>query len=332
MPSMSVRLLAFFAGVAAVLLIATGCGHSTAPAQSAERITLYTSVTQDTVSAVVAGFQAAHPGATVDVFRATTGQLNARIAADVRSGGLRADVIWATDPLSMQSYASQNLLHTWPLPQLSGVPAQFRSQYFWGTRILTLVIVARKGLTPAPKTWADLANPQYRGAVAVPDPATAGSAFAALGYFSQQPGYGIDFYRRLKANGAVQVATVPQVVTDVAQGKYRLGITLETEVRMAARAGSPVEPIWPSDGGIALYSPIAQTTRTDHAAAAQDWLRYVLSADGQKRIALTGWQPVVPGTVGGTPVPPGAHQVYPDWTTLFGKQNDLLRQYQAIFG
>ena len=39
------------------------------------------------------------------MFRATTGQLNTRIAADQHSGGLRADVIWGTDPLSMESYA-----------------------------------------------------------------------------------------------------------------------------------------------------------------------------------------------------------------------------------
>src|SRR5512139_3641699 len=94
------------------LLAIAGCGSSgtTSSGSGGERLTLYTSVTRNTVDAVVAGFTAAHPGAKVTVFRATTGALNARIAADQRSGGLRADVIWATDPLSMQSYADQKLL------------------------------------------------------------------------------------------------------------------------------------------------------------------------------------------------------------------------------
>jgi iron(III) transport system substrate-binding protein len=120
-------------------------------------LALYTSVTQNTVDAVVAGFTAAHPGAKVSVFRATTGALNARIAADQRSGGVRADVIWATDPLSMQSYAEQRLLRDWPVPEVTGVPEAYRTARFWGTRLLSLVIVARTGTAP-PRTWAPWAT------------------------------------------------------------------------------------------------------------------------------------------------------------------------------
>src|SRR5262245_58893741 len=111
----------------------------------AARLTLYTSVTQNTVDAVVAGFKAAHPGVTVDVFRATTGQLNARIEADRRSGGLRADVIWGTDPLSMQSLAEQDLLATWPVPDVSGVDPRYRTDYFWGSRVLYVIMVVHQG-------------------------------------------------------------------------------------------------------------------------------------------------------------------------------------------
>ena len=112
---------------------------------------MYTSVTQNTVTAVLSGFEKLHPGVKVSVFRATTGQLNARIAADQHSGGLRADVIWGTDPLSMESYAQDGLFRPWPLPNLTGVPARDQAKYFWGTRELYLVIVAHKSLTPMPK-------------------------------------------------------------------------------------------------------------------------------------------------------------------------------------
>jgi iron(III) transport system substrate-binding protein len=317
------------ASVALLLAACSSAGH--AGGTEPRSITLYTSVTQNTVDAVVAGFTAGHPGAKVDVFRATTGALNARIAADQRSGGLRADVIWGTDPLSMQSYADQKLLHAWPLPDATGVPATYRTRYFWGTRLLYLVIVAQKGLDPAPQRWADLTGAAYRGGVALPDPAAAGSAFAALGYFSQAPGLGLDYYRTLKANGAVQVSTVPEVVTDVAQGRFKLGVTLDSEIRSAVAKGSPVRMVWPTDGAIALYSPIAETARPPHASTAQAFLSYVLSADGQRRIGQTGWQPIRPG-VAGPPQPAGATTVSPDWTALFGKQRDLLQQYQGIFG
>jgi iron(III) transport system substrate-binding protein len=323
-------------GCALLLLLCAALGacstssHSTGKG-APPRITLYTSVTQNTVDAVVAGFTAAHPGTKVDVFRATTGALNARLAAEQRSGGVRADVIWGTDPLSMQSYADRKLLRPWPLPEATGVPADARTPYFWGTRVLYLVLVVRNGLSPAPKSWADLADPAYRGAVALPDPAAAGSAFAAVGYFSRAPGFGMDFYRRLKRNGAVQVSTVPEVVTSVAQGRYRLGITLDSEVRAAVAKGSPVSAVWPTEGAVALYSPIAETAAARNAPTAQNFLQYVLSTDGQRRIGASGWQPIVSG-VPGPPRPAGATSVSPDWTALFGTQDQILRQYQAIFG
>lgn len=311
----------------------TPANSNGAPSNTSQQLTLYTSVTQNTVTAVVNGFAQADPGVKVSVFRATTGQLNARITADQHSGGLRADVIWGTDPLSMESFAQEHLFRPWPLPGLAGVPAADKTTYFWGTRELYLVIVAHKGLTPMPRTWSALTDSAYKGKVALPDPAAAGSAFAALGYFDTAPDFGLSFYRALKANGAVQVATVPEVVTDVAEGRYQLGITLDSEVRSAIAAGSPVVMDWPSDGAISLYSPIAETVAAAGATntAAQAFLRYVLSPAGQTAIGKTGWQPVLPG-IAGPPRPAGATEVYPGWTALFGRQNQILQQYQAIFG
>jgi iron(III) transport system substrate-binding protein len=313
---------------------ATSTASAAAKSDATQPITLYTSVTQNTVTAVVNGFAKADPGVKVSVFRATTGQLNARIAADQHSGGLRADVIWGTDPLSMESYAQQGLFRPWPLASLAGVPAADKTTYFWGTRELYLVIVAHKGLSPMPATWSDLTSAAYKGKVAIPDPASAGSAFAALGYFATDPGFGLNYYKTLKANGAVQVSTVPEVVTDVAEGRYQLGITLDSEVRSAIAAGSPVVMDWPTDGAISLYSPIAETTAATGGAntATQAFMSYVLSPAGQTLIGKTGWQPVLPG-IAGPARPAGATEVYPSsWTVLFGRQQQILQQYQAIYG
>jgi iron(III) transport system substrate-binding protein len=312
---------------------ATSTASAAAKSDATQPITLYTSVTQNTVTAVVNGFAKADPGVKVSVFRATTGQLNARIAADQHSGGLRADVIWGTDPLSMESYAQQGLFRPWPLASLAGVPAADKTTYFWGTRELYLVIVAHKGLSPMPQNWSDLTSTAYKGKVALPDPAAAGSAFAALGYFDTAPGFGMNFYRALKANGAVQVSTPTEVVTDVADGRYQLGITLDSSVRPVIAAGSPVVMDWPADGAISLYSPIAETVAASGGtnSAAQAFMTYVLSPAGQTAIGKTGWQPVLPG-IAGPPRPAGATEVYPGWSVVFGQQQQILQQYQAIYG
>lgn len=314
------------------LLLATSVacsGQASSGGGSSETLTVYTSVTQETVNAVVSAYETAHPDMQVNVFRAPTGKLNARIAADRRSGGVRADVIWATDPLSMHGWAKQGLLRRWQLDGISGIPDEFKTEYFWGTRVLYLIIAAQEGLQPRPDHWSDLTDAAYRGEVALPDPAFAGSAFAALGYFAQARG--MDFYRKLRANGAVQVASTPQVATDVAQGRYQLGITLARIVRDAAKKGSPIEVVWPRPGAIALYSPIGIFKSTDSVAGAESFVRFVLSPTAQKEIAKTGWEPARSG-IKGPPKPKGAQWVTPDWSKLFGQQQDFLRKYQAIFG
>lgn len=316
----------------ALAVVASGCTSSSSPTSSGPaRLELYTSVTQETVTAVVDAYKAANPKTAVSVFRGATAQLNARIAAEKRTGGSKADVIWATDPLSMNAWDAEGLLQSgWQPKHVGSVPAAYRTSDFWGTRVLYMVIVYRKGLAPAPASWHDLTNPAYRGAVEIADPAFAGSAFATLGYLGQAPGFGMDFYRQLKANGARQVQSPDTVVTDVAAGRAKLGITLEHSATAAVTAGSPVAVVWPAPGAISLYSPIGVVKGAADLSAAEDFTQFVLSSDGQRVLASLGWAPAVKGAPG--PVrPSGAQVADPNWPALFSQQSGLLQEYKSIF-
>ncbi|HZW01515.1 MAG TPA: extracellular solute-binding protein [Candidatus Deferrimicrobium sp.] len=304
---------------------------STAPASSVPfegAVTLYTSVTQDTVDAVLAAFAQEHPDIPVEVFRAPTGELDARIAAELRSGGMGADVLWVSDPLSLQRYEAEGLLAPLIGDAFADVPTEYRTETSVGTRLLNLVMVAGQGLEPMPASWSDLVDPAYAGAVALPDPGFAGSAFAALGYFAGQDGLGLDFYQQLKDNGAIQVASPVDVMTGVAEGLYKAGISLDKIVADAVADGSPIELIWPESGAIAVYSPAAVVSSSDDSAAAQAFVEFLVSPKGQEAIAVSGWQPVRPDVEW----PAQGPAVAPDWPALFGTQKELLEAYRAIFG
>lgn len=290
---------------------------------------LYTSVTQDTVDAVLAAFATAAPEVTVDVFRAPTGELNARIAAERREGRVRADVIWATDPLSMQQYAADGILRSWTPTGASEVPATMRTEHFVGTRVLDMLIVSGLDVSPAPAAWLDLTSPAYRNAVAIPDPGFAGSAFGALAYFAQTPEFGFDYYRALKDNGAVQVSAIGDVVTGVAEGRFKAGLALDKPIRDAIAAGSPIKLVWPEPGGIAMYSPIGVVEGGENPTAGEAFVALVLSDAGQTAIASTGWRPIRPG-IAGPPVE--GREVTVDWTAAFDRQAELLETYRSIFG
>ncbi len=292
-------------------------------------ITLYTSVTQGTVDAVIEGYAAAQPAVNVDVFRAPTGELAARIAAELRTGEIGGDILWLTDPLSIQTYSADGLLVEWEPAAAADIDPAYRGETFWGTRFLNMVIVRGADVLPGPTTWTDLADASYKDAVAIPDPGFAGSAFGTLAYFTQQDGVGLDFYRSLKANGTTQVKTPDEVTTGVAEGRFKAGITIDNSARTAIAKGSPVEMVWPSDGAIAMYSPIGVVAATDNASAAESFVEFVLSDPGQIAIAGTGFQPIRAGLGGPEP---GGDQVFPDWASAFGHQEQLLADYRAIFG
>ena len=291
-------------------------------------ITLYTSVTQDTVDAVLEAFAVDHEGIEVDLFRAPTGELTARIAAEQRAGGLQADVVWLTDPLSMQQYDADGLLLEFTPAEIDQIPAEFRADRFWGTRLLSMVIVQQAGLSPGLSGWDDLAAPDF-ATVAFPDPAFAGSALGAMAYLAMADGFGFDFYSRLADNGGVQVNSPGDVVTGVAERQFSAGMTLAFSARAAMDKGSPIEIVWPEPGAIVMYSPIAIFASAGEPAAAEDFVDFVLSRAGQEAIAETGWQPIradVAWEMEGGPI------VTPSWPDVFDRQEELLDRYREIFG
>ena len=249
----------------------------------------------------------------------------ARIAAEAREGGIGADVLWMTDPLSMQQYDAEGILRSWTPEGVDEVPSQYRSATSFGTRVLNLVIVASADLADVPDDWSSL--PLVDGAVAIPDPGFAGSAFGALGYFAAKPGYGMEFYQSLADNGAVEVRSPGDVVNGVAEGLYAAGISLDRTVSSAISDGSPIQLIWPTSGAIAIYSPIA-VIDASASADAEAFVEFVLTREAQQAIADTGWQPIRSDI----DWPGGGDQVGVDWDGSFSSHDALLADYEAIFG
>lgn len=325
--------------VLGILLLAAACGTgptggpaddapetAATPAGLEGTLRLYTTVTEDTVTEVMAAYNERHPEVDVEVFRAPTGELNARVAGERREGGLRADVLWLTDPLSMEAFDAEGLLAPYAPAGVDAVPAAYRTETSVGTRLLNLVIVAHPDVLPTPRRWDDLTDDVYADAVAFPDPGFAGSAFAALGYFALTDG-DLGFFEGLKANGAVQVQAPGEVVTGVAEGRFDAGITLDQAARTAIEKGSPLELVVPEEGAIAVYSPIAVVEGGKGQDLAESFVDFSITPEAQEAIASTGWQPIRSDVAWPHPM----EQVSPDWSAIAARQDELLAEYRSIF-
>jgi iron(III) transport system substrate-binding protein len=322
------RLRFVSAGILAAVLPA--CGGAASDETGATRsLVLYTCLSDESIQPVIQAFEARDDGGQVDLYRAPTGELNARVAADARSGGLRADVIWGCDPLTVQAFVDQDLVGGWTPPEADAIPEDFRTEDYVGAHVLYMVALHRTGV-PAPAAWADLTDGDY-DALAVPDPSVAASALGTLGWFATEPGYGIDFYRALQAQGAVQVKTPDDVTTGVAQGIYDAGMTTANSAYAAKDAGSPVDVAWPEPGAVAIYGPIALATHSADSDVAKSFISFVVGKEGQTVLGESGAYPTLPGVDGPT-VPDDAPVVSPDWARIGADKDEILAQYQQVFG
>jgi iron(III) transport system substrate-binding protein len=313
-----------------LMLALASCGGPDADAGQPETLTLYTCVSDETIQPVIDAFEDAASDRRVDLFRAPTGELNARVAADVRSGGLRADVFWGCDPLTVQALVDQGLVGGWTPPESDAIPGEFRTDDYVGGHVLYMLAVHRTDV-PAPRAWSDLIGPAYAGAVAVPDPGVAASALGALGWFAENPGFGVGFYRDLQANGAVQVGTPDEVTTGVAQGIYDAGMTTANSAYAAESDGSPVAVVWPEPGAVAIYGPVALATGSADSDAAKDFISFVIGEEGQTVAGASGSYPTRPDVTGPT-IPDGAPIVSPDWAAIAQNRDAILAEYRQVFG
>jgi iron(III) transport system substrate-binding protein len=321
---------------AAVMLALAACGGTDADADpeaaqpEPEPIMLYTCLSDESIQPVIDAFEKSGSGGQVDLFRAPTGELNARVASDTRSGGLRADVVWGCDPLTVQAWVDQDLVGGWIPREADSIPEKLRTDDYVGGHVLYMVAVHRTDV-PAPAAWSDLTSPDYMGAVAVPDPSVAASALGALGWFAAEPDYGLDFYRELRSSGAVQVGTPDDVTTGVAQGIYSAGMTTANSAYAAKADGSPVDVVWPEPGAVAIYGPLALATHSADSEPAKDFITFVVGEEGQRVLGESGAYPTRPGVPGPT-IPAGAPTVSPDWTAIATDRDAVLGEYQQVFG
>ncbi len=142
-----------------------------------------------------------------------------------------------------------------------------------------------------PKTFADLAKPEYRGQVSLNgDPTKSGAAFGAVyaasmangGSFVQiQPG--LDFFAKLKRIGNFN----PTFATPTSIAKGQTPITIDWDYLNVGYAdafkskGVDWQVNVPTDGLYAQYYSQAINADAPHPAAARLWEEYLYSNDGQ---------------------------------------------------
>ena len=142
----------------------------------------------------------------------------------------------------------------------------------------------------APKTWADLKKPEYKGQVALNgDPRTSGSAYAAVMAASLANGGsaddimpGIQYFADLKASGNLIPTEVTQAT--VISGETPIALDWSYNYPGLAKqiqdAGFTVEVNFPSDGVYGGYYAQGVVKNSPHPNCSKLWVEHILSDEG----------------------------------------------------
>lgn len=298
-------------------------------------ITIYTSVPQGIIDKIQADFMAKYPEIELEVFRAGTGAVIAKVATEQEAGEILADLVWVAEPSTYEMFKDQGiLLQFTPTEADALAPGMADPEgYYYAGRLINMIIGYNTDLvSDPPETWSDLLSSRYAGPKGMASPVTSGAALAAAYAIAQEHGSG--YFRRFQTNGGVQARSNGAVRDSLSTGEYGTGIVLDYMMRGRKAEGAPVDYVWPRDGAVFIPSPIAIINTSGNIETAKVFVDYALSAEGQRTLVELGSFIPVRDDVAppaGAPRLGEINAIDIDWVELSDQSQAVLDAWTALF-
>lgn len=202
-----------------------------------------------------------------------------------------ADVVISASWGTATQFAEEGLLLEYDSPNAATVPDYLKIPGAVSQGVSGLVIAWNTTSdTPKPADWADLAKPEYKDLVTLPDPAASGGTFTLVEAFIAN---GMtDVLQGLKDNGAIVAGANKAALNPVLQGaKAAVFAGVDYITMGAAAGGETVEAIFPASGTVVAPRPMMILKSTQNEADAKAFFDYVLSEEGQAMVAKVHLMP-----------------------------------------
>ena len=261
-------------------------------ASAEQKLFVYTSMKESMIGDLKIAFAKKQPDIKLDFQSAGAGKLMAKIAAERESGKIMAVVLWTSEVPDFYQLKTQGLLQPYMPTELKQIlnPLPDYDGSFTAVRLGTLGIAYNTRLIKeAPKTWADVQKPAFKGAYGIANPALSGTAYMSVAVLSKAFGWG--YFEALRANGAKMGKGSGQVVDDTASGDLLASLAVDYITLDKVDKGATLALVYPPEM-LVIPSPIAIFRNSPNTEAAKKFVDFVLSKDGQAIIANEGTLPV----------------------------------------
>lgn len=323
--------------LAGLALVACSSDSGSSGSAEAVTITVYTSEPQVKIDALVAAFNEEQPDVTVEVFRAGTGDLTARIEAERETGDVQADVLLAADAGTFESYKAEGLLLAYTPADVDALNPEVVDPdgFYVGTRIIPTVIAYNTtAIAEPPTSWQELTDSEYADKIVLPDPDVSGAAAYNAAVWLDEESLGEEWLTALAANDPVIAESNGPVSQAVATGTQPVGIVVDYLARELAAAGSPIAVSYPKEGVPYVSQPVGIFASADEAEAAQLFVDFLVSAAGQELAVEQSYLPVRDdvGSPKGAPAIDEIATLSPELSVIQTTQDDAVALFNELFG
>jgi iron(III) transport system substrate-binding protein len=316
------------------LLASVAAFASVGGVQAQGQLNLLCSVQVEWCQAIATNFQK-DTGITVNMTQKGSGESFAQLRAekdnpkvDVWFGGTGDPHLAAAEEGLSDTYKSalNDQLQPWALRQFDASKGRSIGVYSGAVGFGFNTELLKKKNLEAPKCWADIIKPAYKGEIQVANPNSSGTAYVIIATLVQLMGeqQAFDYMKKLHPNISAYARSGTGPIKAVARGETAVSMSFVHDAVTENNAGFPVSYSTPCEGTgfeIGSMSIIKGTRNVANARKFYDW---ALGPEAQKLGYTRGGQLQMPSNKA-TPLPPGA----PDLTKMKLVEYDFVKYGQA---
>lgn len=264
---------------------------STAAAIAETELTVYTAIEAEDLARYAETFNATHPDIKVNWVRDSTGVITAKLLAE--RDNPQADVIWGLAATSLLLLKSEGMLEPYAPVGVENLDPKFVDKSdppawvgmdAWVASICFNTVEAEKLGITAPTSWQDLTDPQYKGHVIMPNPASSGTGFldvsSWLQIFGEDEGWA--YMDALHENIARYTHSGSAPCKLAASGETVVGVSFAFRGAKSKAAGAPIDIIVPSEGVGWDMEATAIVAGTDDLEAAQKLVDFTVTKEANE--------------------------------------------------
>jgi len=270
-----------------------------AAARREGKVVWYTSAEVQVAERIAKSFEAAYSGIAIRVERTGAERQFQRIAQERASRVYAVDVVNSSDAAHFVAWKRDDVLAPYvPEDVAKFYPAEHKDPdgLFATFRLYLSVIGYNTNLVKAqdaPKSFADLLDPKWKGKIVKAHPGYSGGIMTAT--FQMARDLGWDYFEKLAQQNVMQVQSAADPPRKLARGERAvMADGADQQIFLLKDAGQPVEIVYPAEGAPLVVGPNGIFKSAPNPNAARLLQSWLLSVEAQQLVMDLAYRSVHP--------------------------------------